>query len=671
MDRQTTNSQTFVQKLTEIIETNLKNEQFGVSELAREMGMSRSNLYTKIKRITKKSVSRFISEVRLKKAMELLKQTSLTVSEVSYEVGFGSPTYFSKCFHDHYGVSPGEVNKDNESYSESEPTPQHDIDILKRRNKTKLIFAATTVIILVIISFMVVKPLSFRERNEEKSIAVLPLKNLTGETENDYLVDGIHDALIGELGRIESLRVISRTSTLRYRDSNMLLKDIANELGVNTIMEGSIIGAGDSLRMLIQLIDVFPKERHILSNEYHDGISNILTLQSEVVKDIAKKTDLKLSKKEEQQLNRARTINPETYKAYLRGMYYVNQGTKESFEKGIGYLNEAIKKDPGDPLAYAGLALGYATKGHGQLESEESFRRAMSAANKAIKLDPTIDEAYTALALLYLYDLWDWAKAKETFEGALANNPNNAIANAHFAWYYALFGDFEESVRYAKRAVMIEPLSASYNAWLAMLYIHIEEYNLAENYARKALSIKEDTPYGYFVLGEICIIKGQYQQAIEYQEKLPKKGTYYKVMRGYAYVKAGQREKALELWNEIEDYAKNHRVNCCYRGMMAAYLGFTDKAFELLNEAIDRKDYPVIYINTYVFTESIRNDPRFDKLLVRLNLPTGKSPVTAHHKSNNLIKNDHFICPDFMYSPDNLSFKEHYFDIVSTQQTII
>ena len=638
MDRQTTNSQNFVQKLTEIVETNLKNEQFGVNELAREMGISRSSLYTKVKSITKKSASRFINEVRLKKAMEILMQTSLTVSEVSYEVGFGSPTYFIKCFHDYYGVSPGEVNKYNESDSDIESTHQREFDSSKKRRRLKLTFAAATVFILVIISFIVVKRFPFQKANTEKSIAVLPFQNLTGQAENDYLVDGIHDALIGELGRIESLRVISRTSTLRYRDSNMLLKDVANELGVNIIMEGAVIGAGDSLRMLIQLIDVFPQERHILSNEYHDGISNILTLQSEVVKDIAKKTDLKLSKKEELQLNRVRKVSPETYKAYLRGMYYVNQGTEESFEKGINYLNEAIKKDPGDPFAYAGLALVYATKGHGQLESEDSFLRAMSAAKKAIKLDPTIDEAYTALALLYLYDLWDWAKAKETFESALANNPNNAIANAHYAWYYVLFGDFEKSIYYGKKAVMIEPLSASYNAWLALLYIHIKEYDLAENYARKALSINEDTPYGYFALGKICIIKGQYQQAIEYQEKLPQKGFYYKVMRGYAYVKAGQREKAMELWNEVEDYAKNHRVNCCYRGMMAAYLGFTDKAFKLLNEAIDRKDYPVIYINAYVFTESIRNDPRFDQLLARMNLPTKKSLLTAHHKSNNLIK---------------------------------
>ena len=276
-------------------------------------------------------------------------------------------------------------------------------------------------------------------RPDERSIAVLPLHNLTGQVENNYFVDGMHDALIGELGQIGSLRVISRTSTLRYRDSNILLKDIAHELGVNTIVEGSIIGAGDSLRILIQLIDVYPKERHIFANEYPDGMHNVLTVQSSAVKDIAKKINVKLSKNEEQRLAKQRTVNPETYKAYLRGMYYLNQGTEESFEKGINYLQEAIDKDPGDPYAYAGLAVGYAMVGHGQLNSEEAFLRATSAAKKAIKLDPTIDEAYTALSILYLYDVWDWSLTKEAFENALANNPNNEIAHAHFAWYYVLF----------------------------------------------------------------------------------------------------------------------------------------------------------------------------------------------------------------------------------------
>jgi TolB-like protein/Flp pilus assembly protein TadD len=483
--------------------------------------------------------------------------------------------------------------------------------------------------LIVVISLLSVKTLVFSDSNDEKSIAVLPLHNLTGETSNNFLVDGLHDALIGELGKIGLLRVISRTSTLRYRESNKLLSEIAEELDVNTILESSVIGAGDTLSILIQLIDVFPKERHILSGEYREGMSNVLNLQSSVVKDIARSINVKLSEKEDLQLNKSRTVNPETYKSYLRGMYFLSQGTTESSEKGMKYLKEAIKRDPGDPFAYAGLALGYATMGHGLLKSEDVFLFAKSSAEKAIKLDPTSDEALTALGVLYLDYGWDWPKAKETLERALTNNPSNAMANAHLAWYYVLFGDFENAVYYGKKAVMVDPLSATYSSWLAFLYIHINEYDLAEKYARKALSLQENIPYGNYALGKICILKGQYEQAIEYHEKLPSE-PYYKMMRGYAYVKAGQRGKALELWKELEDHSKKNHVNSCYRGMMAAYLGFTDIAFELLNEAVDRKEYPIMYINTYIYSEDIRKDPRFNKLLLRMNLPARKLLISAN-----------------------------------------
>ena len=410
----------------------------------------------------------------------------------------------------------------------------------------------------------------------------------------------------------------------------MLLKDIADELGVNTIVEGSVIGAGDSLRILIQLIDVFPKERHIFAHEYHDGMHNVLTVQSSAVKDIAQKINIKLSKSEAQRLAKTRTVDPETYKAYLRGMYYLNQGTEESFDKGISFLQDAIKRDPGDPFAYAGLALGYSIIGHGQLDSEQAFLLAMSSAKKAIKLDPAIDEAYTALSMLYLYDVWDWSLTKEAFENALANNPNNEIAHAHFAWYYVLFNDMEKSIYHAKKAVMIEPSSASYCSWLALLYWYNKEYDEAEYWARKSLTLKLGIPYGNLVLSWVYLQKKQYRQAVEFIEKLPEDDDYWKVLRGYIYVKAGQREKAMHYWNEMEEKSKNQWVNSCYRGMMAAYLGFTDKAFAYLNDACEKKYYPISYINFYPCAEDIRQDPRYDQLLQKMNLPGKKAFITSN-----------------------------------------
>ena len=168
---------------------------------------------------------------------------------------------------------------------------------------------------------------------------------------------------------------------------------------------------------------------------------------------------------------------------------------------------------------------------------------------------------------------------------------------------------------------MLEPFSASYTAWLALLYYHNKEYDKAELWARKALALKDNVPYGNLTLGWVCIQKKMYQHAIEYYEKLPVNGAYWQTLRGYAYVKAGQREKALALWNELEVLSKKQSVNSCYRGMMAAYLGFTDKAFELLNDAYKNKIYPIIYINFYPCTEDLRNDPRYHALLRKMNLP--------------------------------------------------
>jgi AraC-like DNA-binding protein/TolB-like protein/Tfp pilus assembly protein PilF len=620
----------FIEKILQYIEDNLDNENFSVKDLASNAGFSRSMLHRKLKKLTGKSASELITEKRLSRAKDLLEQDVATASEIAYQVGFNSPSYFNKVFKKHYNISPGEVRRKGIVMELDEPSVGLQKDKVSDPKAHVFSRKALIMVMLVIVAFVGVYVVLSTFVSTEKSIAVLPLHNLTGQAENDYFVDGMHDALIGELGQIGSLRVISRTSTLRYDNSELLLRDIARELGVNTIVEGSVIGAGDSLRILIQLIDVFPKERHLLANEYRDAMQNAIRVQSSAAKDIANKIDVKLSKNEEQRLAKSRTVDPETYKAYLRGMYYLNQGTHEAFKKGINFLQEAITRDPGDPYAYAGLALGYSIMGHGQLNSEEAFLSAMSAAKKAIKLDPMNDEAYTALSILNLYSTWDWTSAKEAFENALAENSNNEIAHAHFAWYHFLFDDMEQSIYHAKRAVMIEPFSASYAAWLGLLYYHDKDFDNAEYWATKALGIKEDVPYGNLVLGWLNLEKKRYQQAIEFHEKLPENGEYWKMLRGYTYVKAGQREKALAIWNEMEVNVNEHGVNPFHRGMMAAYLGFTNLAFELLNEAYENKSYPITYINLYPSAESIRNDVRYEELLQKMNLPNRRALLTSN-----------------------------------------
>ncbi|UCH14827.1 MAG: helix-turn-helix domain-containing protein [Bacteroidales bacterium] len=629
MEKQPSPGDQFLTIINKIIEDNIENERFSVEDLARDAGLSRWTLRRKLKKLTGKSSIELITEIRLTRARELLENDMATASEIAYKVGFSDPNYFYRVFKKHFNVSPGDVRKKGAVDLEHLMKEQKQEIPGLAKSKSHKLFIKVAIIIIIIIAGGGVYYLFRANKSFERSVAVLPLHNLTGQPENTYFVDGMHDALIGELGQIESLRVISRASTLRYRDSDMLLPDIARELGVNTIIEGSVIGAGDSLKVLIQMIDLFPKERHILVNEYHDDMHNVLKIQTKAVKDIAQKIRIKLSKDEEQLLTESRTVNPETYKAYLRGMYYLNQGTTESFKTGITFLHEAIERDPADPFAYAGLALGYAIMGHGMVAPRETFHNATAAANRALRIDPTLDEAHTALALIYLYQYWDLPKAQKAFENAIKNNPNNEIAHAHYAYYQVLVGNYEKSIYHSQKSVKINPFSASYNSWLAWLYYYYEEYDKAELWARKSLELKDNIPYGNLILGWTYIKNEQYKEAIETHDKLPDNEPHWKLFRCHSYALVGNKEKALSTWNELEEYSKKNWVNPFHKGMMAGILGFTDMAFELLNEACDKKYYPTLYIDIFPGAEFIRDDPRYNTLLQKLNLPYKKTLLTA------------------------------------------
>lgn len=613
----------FINTINQIIDDNIGNENFSVADLAKKACLSRSMLHRKLKKYEGISANDYIIKLKLIRAKELLKNDSLTISEIAYQLGFNDPSYFNKVFKKHQKLTPGDYKK----------LDSKTLAIDRAKNKNIVIthqFSVKKLIIGLIISFVSIGMyfLSNKTSLTEKSIAVLPLNNLTGQSDNNYFVDGLHDALIGELGQFSSLRVISRTSTLKFRDSNMLLQDIANELGVNTIVEGSVTLLGDSLKIIIQLIDVFPKERHLLANEYYDDIQNVLKTQSTAVRDIADKIRINLSEEEEKLLAKDRIINPETYKAYLRGMHHLNHGTEASFEQGIQYLVEAIELDPGDPFAYAGLALGYAIRGHGMIVPAESFRSATAAAQKALIINPRSDEAHTALALIYLYQFWDWEKADKAFKKAIANNPNNDIAHAHYAWYLVLLGEMEKSIHHAKMAVNINPLSSAFQSWLAWLYFDNGEYEQAQYWAKKSLEIQNDNPWGILVLGWTYVENKQYDLAIETHNKLPNRTPRWKWFKCRTYILSGEKDMATALWNEIELEAKKNWVNPYYRGMMAGMLGKTSEAFLLLNEAYENRYYPISYIETVPSSDFIKDDPRYKVLVQKFNLPNDKTLLT-------------------------------------------
>lgn len=630
MENQSSREDQFLTIIDQIIDDNIGNEDFSVEDLAQQAGLSRSMLHRKLIKVTGKSASLRITEKRLEHARNLLENDVATVSEVAYRVGFSDPSYFNKVFKKHYQVSPGNVKK-NLKIDNNKPLKEQDPEI-PASSKTKGYRSSVRValfLIVIIISggglFYIFRGL----RPTEVSIAVLPLHNLTGQPENDYFVDGMHESLIGELGQLGVPRVISRTSTLGFRNSDMLLPEIAKKLDVNTIVEGSVMAIGDSIKFLIQLIDVFPKERHLLKKEYSDVVQNVVKIQTIAVKDIAEKIRIRLSENEEQLLEEARKVNPETHQAYLRGMYFLNQGTFESTKTGLAFLEQAIKKDPGDPSAYAGFALGKAIQGHGAIAPRESFRSAKAAADKALIIDPSNDEAHTALALLYLYQYWDWPKAQEAFEKAISNNPNNVIAHAHYAWYHVLIGNINQSIFHAKRAVELDPLAASYQSWLAWLYYHNDDYDQAELWTRKSLELSPDIPWGNMVLGWTYLKNTQFDKAIEVHERLPNNTARWRWFRCRTYVLAGEKEKAISIWNELEELSENQWINPFYLGMIAGVLGDTDRAFELINEAVDNKYFPLTYMDVFPSSDFIKNDPRYRAILQKMNLPFDRTLLTA------------------------------------------
>jgi TolB-like protein/Tfp pilus assembly protein PilF len=557
-----------------------------------------------------------------------LEDGSLTSSEIAYKVGFGSPSYFIRSFHDYFGYPPGEYLK----HAPEEPE-KVEMKVLSNENftekeKSKLFYKISTVVnkkilvVLVVIAVIVTGILVVLNiyGKRELSIAVLPFENLVGQNENEYLAYGVQAELIGELSKLKELRVISQKSTQAYKDTIMSLKNIARKLNVKLVMTAGLIIKGDSLEIILNLVDVFPNESNILTNKYSTDIQDIKRFNSLAVSDIAQKLHLNFTDDLRRQINYPRKVNLESLKAYYSGMYYLGKDNPESFETGIRYLLEAIDRDPADPFAYAAVALGYAIKGHHSNTSEEDFTKARYYSDIALNLDSTIDEAYTARAMLYLYQGWEWDKAKEAFNEALERNPNNDIAHANFAWYYVVRGDLKNAIYHAEKAVIINPLFIERNAWLACIYYNAKEYAKAEIYAKKVLAERDNSVYGNIVMGWINLLRKNYPEAIKCTEKL-RNWDYYSLYRAYTYYKSGDKEKALSYRNAMEEKAKTKYVWEWHRGLMAAIFGYKEEAFKYFNIAIDKKQYQMMYLNWYPFTESLRNDPRYNELLIRMNLP--------------------------------------------------
>jgi len=368
----------------------------------------------------------------------------------------------------------------------------------------------------------------------------------------------------------------------------------------------------------VQLIHA-PTDTHLWVESYERDLRNVLALQSEVARAIARQIEITVTPDQEAQLAATRPVNPETYKAYLKGMFHLNKMTPEGTEKGLAYLHQAIEHDPADPLAYAGLAGGYSIIGHGPAPSPEALPRAKAAALKALELDDTLAEAHAVLAEVKLYYDWDWAGAEQAFQRALQLNPNLAEAHAHYAWYLARLGRLDEGLAEMKRAQELDPLEPIYSAFLGQQYWGAGLYNEAIDEARKSLELNPDFPIGLYVIGVVYATKGMYEEAIAAHQKTHAVAPDWGWGLGHAYALAGRRDEALNALAELgEEYQQR---NAWGVAEIYAALGEKDEAFRWLEAGYEYRHNWIPWIGWNPNYEPLRDDPRFGDLLRRLNFP--------------------------------------------------
>jgi TolB-like protein/AraC-like DNA-binding protein len=520
----------FIKKLREITLANLSDEKFGVNELAQEIGMNYFSLNRKLHSAIKKTVSQFITEVRLEKAKEILEQEDhLTASEVAFKVGFGSPAYFSRCFHEHFGYPPGEIrkrglndqsaNNDNSSFnpkteqevSENRPEQQSSV---KKPGLKGVVFVSAGILILAILAsfyFFQIFNHSLPVLNPaDKSIAVLPFKNLSNDQNNQYFADGVMEDILNLLYRVGEFRVISRTSVEQFRGSTKSTPEIAKKLGVNFILEGSVQRYDNKVRVNVQLIDS-RHDRQILSEKYDREFADIFAIQSGIAKQVADQLQTALLPNEIKEIEKIPTKNTEAYNLYLQGRFFWNRRTKEGVEKSIEYFEKAVKTDPDYALAWAGLADAYMIlTGYGwYIPKKEGQNKVKIYLRKALDLDKNLAEAHATLGHILAYDDWNWKEAEKELNLAIRLNPKYAQAHHYYAQLLDIFGDYEKARDEIDLALKLDPLSPIMHRFSATLYYNDGNFDESLKEYQEVLSLEKNFQsahwwifFNYYRLGE-------------------------------------------------------------------------------------------------------------------------------------------------------------------------
>lgn len=456
-----------------------------------------------------------------------------------------------------------------------------------------------------------------------ESIAVLPLENLSGDPEQEYLADGMTETLIAHLAKISRLRVISRTSVMRYKGTNKVLPEIARELGADALIEGSVMRSGSRIRITAQLIDA-PRDKHLWGESYERDLSDVLVLQSEVARAIAHEINIKLTPQDQTRLGTARPVNPETYELYLKGRYYWNKMSGGNIERAAAYFSKAIALDGSYAPVYVGLADCYVSQADlGNLPPSEVYGRARAATLRALEIDNGLAEAHASLAVIRADYDWDWKGAGTEFQRALELDPKQVNAHQWHAVFLAKLGRFKEAFSEIEIAKELDPLSLPVATSAGSILRYARRYDEAIEELRRAIDLEPSFKLTHVELAQVYELKGMFQEAasewstVDVLSGNPKLELHYAAVRD-----AAGYQRSTQLWIEhLRESSKREYTSPMGMAVAYARLAKAEQALAWLEEAYRRRDPGLSALKVEPLFDFLRSNPRFQDLLRRMNFP--------------------------------------------------
>jgi TolB-like protein/DNA-binding winged helix-turn-helix (wHTH) protein/Flp pilus assembly protein TadD len=480
------------------------------------------------------------------------------------------------------------------------------------------------VVLLVIATLAVWKFYSWKRSSAViRSLAVLPLESLSNDASQDYFADGMTDELISDLGQISALRVISRTSVMAYKRTNKPLPQIARELNVDAVVEGTVLHSGDQVRITAQLIEA-SSDKHLWSQSYEGELRDTLALQNQVARAVADQIRINLNAQERTALKSVRVVNPQAYESYLKGRYFWNKRTADALRVALAYFNQAIDEDPKYAEPYSGLADTYALLGDWQyaaMTPKEALPKAKAAAIKALELDNTLGEAHNSLAFCLDGFDWDFNSAGKEFRRAIELNPGYATAHHWYAWHLSLVGQNEEAIVEMKKAESLDPLSIIINADLAELLVLAHYYDESIRQSHKTIEMDPTFALAHNQLGQAYLQKQMPDEAITELQKavqLSAGSPTCIANLARAYAASGKKSEAVKLLGDLKK-----RSNASYSlasEIAVIYAALDDKtqAMSWLEKGYEERFNPGVLLRPGF--DPLRSDPRFQELVRRIGL---------------------------------------------------